>query len=473
MIGPRKKRAAGRRRRRTAQAERIVVVNMIPNALSGEAEQDSEPSIAVDPANPHRIVATAFTPDPMGTSFAPIYVSTDGGMTWTLRTTVPSDGITGDISIAFGGAGRLYGGILKLPGDLLLNVLRTADPFGSTAMSVVGNREAVDQPFVAARRIGARDRVYVGNNDFDAADGRTATVDMSLHGAKTSPTFKKVRIEHRSTGSAGQNGPQVRPTVHPDGTAYAAFYGWRAASAGNRVSADVVVVRDDKGGTGAAQFASLRDPSDDLPGRLVAKGVSFVWGALLGNQRTGGDIAIAVDPNDSRVVYLAWAGTEPVGGYTLHLRRSNDGGLTWSANDLRTKPRATNPALAVNGRGTVCFLYQQVTGNGASERWATTIERSSDGGATWRSNVLATVPATNPTPQFQPYIGDYAGLTSVGNEFFGIFSANNSPDLARFPSGVVFQRNHDFATRRLFDVNGTAQVSVSIDPFFFRVTEAA
>ena len=195
-----------------------------------------------------------------------------------------------------------------------------------------------------------------------------------------------------------------------------------------------------------------------------------MWDARLGNQRIGGDLAIAVNPTDSRIVYLAWAALE-ASVYTLHLRRSTDAGVTWSANDLRAKAAALNPALAVNARGKVAFLYQQVTGTGASRRWVTTVERSPDGGRTWQSNVLANVPATTPEPQFQPYLGDYIGMTSVGNDFFGIFSANNSPDPTRFPSGVVYQRNHDFQTRRLFDVDGTTQIAVSIDPFFFRISE--
>jgi hypothetical protein len=228
-------------------------------------------------------------------------------------------------------------------------------------------------------------------------------------------------------------------------------------------------VRDDNGGDGSQPFTALTDPSDHLPGRLVAKGVTFVWGATLGNQRTGGDIAIAVDPTDSRTVYVAWAALDGGGNYTLHVRRSTDGGATWSANDVRTKALAINPALAVNAHGKVCFLYQQLRGTGANRRWVTAIDRSPDGGATWQINELANVPATTPSPQFQPYIGDYAGLTSAGNDFFGIFSANNSPDRTRFPSGVTYQRNHDFGTRRLFDVDGTTQVAVSVDPFFFKV----
>jgi hypothetical protein len=458
------------RRKATAAATSLLLVNMIPKSLSHETEQDSEPSIAVNPSKPNQIVGTAFTPDPMGAPTAPIFISGDGGRTWVLRSTVPSAPATGDISPRFGGNGRLYTGILKNPGDLLLNILRTANAGGTTPMSVLSNRNEVDQPFLAAVPINGRDRVYVGNNDFASGGGRTATIDLTLHGAAPAPAFRSVRLERRPTGSAQQDGPQVRPACHSDGTVYAAFYGWRSFSAANQVTSDVVLVRDDQGGSGQNPFSALVDPQDGIPGRLVAKNVRFKWNDKLGNQRVGGDIAIAVDPQNSSTVYVAWADQQPPTGYTLHVRRSTDRGATWSANDLRTIGRATNPALAINNQGKVCFLYQRVTGTGASQRWVTTVDRSNDG-VNWSSLILATVPANFPVPQFQPYIGDYAGLASVGKNFYGIFSTNNSPDQARFPNEVIFQRNCNFATRRLLDLDGTTPVAVSIDPFFFKITE--
>ena len=68
----------------------ILVVNMIPQALSGETNQDSEPNLAVNHANPLQIAGSAFTPDPMGGENAPIFVSNDGGNTWLLNSIVPS-----------------------------------------------------------------------------------------------------------------------------------------------------------------------------------------------------------------------------------------------------------------------------------------------------------------------------------------------------------------------------------------------
>jgi hypothetical protein len=43
------------------------------------------------------------------------------------------------------------------------------------------------------------------------------------------------------------------------------------------------------------------------------------------------------------------------------------------------------------------------------------------------------------------------------------------PDRANFPNGVVYQRNADFTSRKLLNLNGTT-VNASIDPFFFKVS---
>jgi hypothetical protein len=59
----------------------------------------------------------------------------------------------------------------------------------------------------------------------------------------------------------------------------------------------------------------------------------------------------------------------PLGTYAVHVRRSDDGGNTWSANDLLTIPSATTVGLAVNEHGHVAMLYQQVTGTSGSQPW--------------------------------------------------------------------------------------------------------
>jgi hypothetical protein len=467
----------------------FMLIDMIPQSLSGETAQDSEPHLTVNPANPKMIIGTAFSPNPGGGALGPVYKSLDAGNTWTVNAIVPSQagsGLgTGDITTSFNRTGtKLYGGILRA-GTGALEFLRTNVP-AFPPMTVLKSRPSADQPFthattVPAGGVGAgQDRVYIGDNDFAAPGGKTQTVDQSLNAAVGPPTaFNSVRVEKRTT--VGQDGPQCRPVAHSDGTVYAAFYGWRALTGSFPANtlvitnADVVVVRDDKWGAGG--FIDLKEPpapaGDGLAGKRVVKGVSFPFmihgTAATGQQRIGGTISIAVDPNNSKVVYLAWGDRQHGSFLSIHVRRSTDRGVTWSGpGDLLTIPNATNAALAINSAGVIGLLYQQVTGTGASQRWVTHLQRSPNG-VLWSDLVLATVPATTPVKTFDPYIGDYAHLVAVGQRFYGIFSANNTPNLANFPNGVKYQRNANFTTHTLLNVNNSSPVAVSIDPFFVTV----
>jgi hypothetical protein len=85
--------------------------------------------------------------------------------------------------------------------------------------------------------------------------------------------------------------------------------------------------------------------------------------------------------------------------------------------------------------------------------------------------ILADTPANRPPKDFDPYLGDYAHLLALGNTFYGIFSANNEPNLEHFPNGVVYQRNHDFGKKQLLNTDGDSPVDPSIDPFFFKVLQ--
>ncbi|GGK76417.1 hypothetical protein [Mangrovihabitans endophyticus] len=456
----------------------LRVVNLIPASLSGESGQDSEPNLAVDPQNPQRMVATAFTRDPLGGPQAPVFLSSDGGRTWQVRSIVPGGSSTADISVGFGDTGgTLFAGILRRD-NVHLNVLRAANPFTTTTMTVLLDRASEDQPWVTGGTVGGRDRVFIGHNDFNVGP-RSASVVSSLDARTAAAPAGLVtrQVERRTT--AGQNGPPVRTAVHPDGTAYAAFQRWTSASsssAGTDVTMDIVVVRGDPAAAVIGSYADLT-AADGLAGTAVAAGrfVRFTSSTgPLGQERIGADLSIAVDATDSDVVYVAWC--DRVGGaagtdWTMHVRRSLDRGHTWSA-DLRTVTNAKNPALAVNARGHAGLLLQQLTGTGAAARWTTRLEVTRNGWATTDLNaVLHTALAAAPPRAFLPYLGDYVRLLSVGNDFYGVFSGSNLPAPANFPSGVRYQRNADFTSQRLLAVDGITPVAVSIDPFFVHYAE--
>jgi hypothetical protein len=429
-----------------------------------------------------QIAGSAFTPNPMGGANAPIYVSTNGGDTWTLNSIVPSAGGlgTGDITLKFAGtSSRLFTSILDGTSHAF-EVHRTSNFTSPATATQLKSRGNEDQPFIQASTViggvdAGKNRVYIGVNDFNAVGGKTATIEQTLSGGVAAPVFSSVRLEKRTT--LGQDGPQVRPAIHPDGTVYTAFMRW-ISSTGSFPSntllitnAEVIVVRDDNWGKGASPFTALTDPSDGLSGRRAATGLSFPFNSTgvtaMGQERWGGDISIAVDPRNSSTVYLAYS-TRVAGVYTLRVIRSLNRGVTWSAT-LLSLPKAKNPALAINGLGKVGLAYQQLNGTGATQRWETHF-RDTMNGTAWTDTILCTALSQSPTRTFSPYIGDYIYMMAVGNIFYGIFSANNLPDLANFPQGVTYARNHDFATKKLFALNGVTPVSPSIDPFFFKVT---
>ena len=460
-----------------AARAQVTVVNITPRVLSGEHNQDSEANLAVNPQDTSQIAASAFTPDPAGGPNAPIYISGDGGKTWTLNSILPSQITTADITLKFGDKNRLYGGIIPQPitslEDIHLNILRTEDATGSELMEHLVDRTGVDQPFIHVRTVNGKDRVFVGDNDLGVAP-KSASIDKSDDASATTPSFSTDRIEGRDTG--GQDGPPIRLATSGDGkVVYAAFQSWLDFDEINSIlTLDVVVRRDDNGGfasAGGAAFSALIDPNDSKPGVRVVKSVKAPWDTpRLGQDRVGADLAIAVDPNNSKVVYLAWA--DQVGTrYTLHLRSSKDSGKTWS-NDLRTVPNAKNPGLAVNGSGKVGFLYQQVVVQGFTQRWITRFERSTNAFATAPTTLdLSNTPANSPTAQGSPYLGDYLGLMAVNQDFYGVFTANNTPDKANFPQGIVYLRNADFTRKRLLALDNRTRVPISIDPFFFKVVE--
>jgi len=352
----------------------VTLVNMVPASRSGETNQDSEPTLTINPANPNQIVGTAFTWDNLAGGAmlgpnAPIYASEDGGQTWYLVFNVPSaTGAafpTGDITVSFSGkpAGTtnvLYAGILHSP-EFSMHVLRTQDYRLATPMTLLDTRtNSVDQPRTqAATTLGGAGtgqvRLFVGfNNGFGGVHDKTASVDLSQNADSATPTFKTVLLETRTT--SGQDGFANVPAVHPDGTIYVVYYGWRADG-----TTDIVVARDDNWGGSTSPFTALIDPADMKPGIRVVQSQGRPSGTLGQNRLGASNLSMAVDPLDSRRVYIAW-GEQPSDSQSqnLHVRRSVDGGRTWSA-DLLLVANAASPTLAINNsHGKVGFLYQQV-----------------------------------------------------------------------------------------------------------------
>jgi hypothetical protein len=459
----------------------LKIINMIPNSWSDEQNQDCEPNLSVNPANPAEIIGTAFTFDnPAGTSaispamtgdWAPIFSSVDGGDTWTLQFVLPSGAgailPTFDVTCRYGGtSGEVYSGLISsVSSAILINRAADASTQQATITTVAG-----DQPFLEATTttVGGvdHDRLYVGYN----ASGNSSTVNVFPDATAAVPGTTANSLDVRFPFDM----PPTRTAIHRSGTIYCAFYSYNAATRSPGDLRDVVIVKDLDWGDSSPAFQALTDAGDGQPGVRVATGISNPWYSSnfkdpsFGNDRYGPDLAIAVDPHDADRVYVVYLTGTSATDALLHLRRSHDGGQTWSS-DLRTIPTAKNPSLAINSRGAVGFVYQQVVG----ANWMTVLEVSHDGfAASFGTHVLAITPTGTPTPTpvMRTYLGDYIKLAAVGEDFYGIFSAGNEPVKANFPSGVTYQRNVDWDTQTLLGNDGVIPVPSSIDPFFFKLS---
>lgn len=461
----------------------VKLVDATPRLMSGEANNDMEPNLTVNPEDRRQIVLTAFTPCPpmISTTNAPIYFSKDGGENWHLNCIVPGNSPfsgTGDITVRFGAGGILYAGDLKGGAGLTLNILRTDNFAGSTPMTLLVQRNPEDQPYTQAAT--ASGDVYIGNNNlansvfFGGTTGQTSTTDWSLAaGVAPAPAgLSPDLLEARAT--CGQDLPAVRPAIHKSGVVYLALLSNETGSpcfAGSN-TADVVVARDDSWGSGG--YGALVDIGDGKRGVRVATGLKMTWLGDLGQERVGSQLSIAVDPRDSQIVYVAWGDGLNPANFTLHVRASMDGGKTWSTTDLNTVASATNPALAINEEGEVGFLYQKLVSPGTCKGggtgvacWETHFERGRK--TDWKDlrRPLANVPDN--LGSFP--LGDYDHVLALGKKFYGAFSASNYPDKSNFYSDEVKYRRHvDWSTHKLYaDAAHTIVVAPSVDPFFFVV----
>jgi hypothetical protein len=493
----------------------FTVVNVIPNSHSNETNQDSEPSIGVNPTNPQRILISAFTPPDSGQTNGPLFYSEDGGNTWNLNFIV-TGGQSADQTYAFGGiSGEFYGGDIPRAPLLLgeqanITALSTPNPFVPGTMALLENPPPPeDQPFIVATTVRygpdtGKDRFYLGYNDQRAATttGKTAAIDFCLDATAPSPVISTAHLDSRATASWtalgipvpwNQDGPQVRTAIHGDGTIYATFNGVRTMDASGNATSDIVVVRDDNWADNAAPFTALVDPGDHLSGNRVQTGVSLLWNPrspTIGQERAFGTFAIATHPGNSDIVYLAWAGLQS-GVQTIHLQRSMNRGVTWSADLITPVPNGINGALAISVTGTIGLMYQQLTGVAPNDTWETHFQQSTNG-TSWTDTIVCTTPAELPPVYYAdpgssisynhlPYLGDYLELVAVGKNFYGAFCANNTPDPANFPAtpaglsnpnGAIFGRNVQTAAPwNLLGSDGVTVVPVSIDPFFLNVIE--
>jgi hypothetical protein len=330
----------------------LRIVNLIPESdsrpesASRDVDQNSEPSIAVNPVDPRQMFAGAFDFNNNGAS--PFFVSTDAGATWSIFGALDHS----DKSIAWKADGSAV-----LVASLFHDTTTSADTifthsatvpgsgFGAPINHYTGSNDN-DQPWI---RTGPSNHVYVGFNDDGASAGKNASVNVSTDGGSTYTTVTVDRV-----GSANGDSPATRIAVNGS-RVYAIFnrYGSVVESDANgeRFNSEIVVVRSDNGG--ADDFKVL-GTSGNGNAVTIATPISIFTDdenthLTLGQERIGSDIAIAVDPNNANHVVVAYGdapGPNDAVIAQLVLKESTDGGATWSQENTGPPPRSGPPCRA-------------------------------------------------------------------------------------------------------------------------------
>jgi hypothetical protein len=439
----------------------ITVVDVIPNAASGETGQNSEPSLAVNPLNPNTMISGTFT-----SGSTPYWISTNGGTTWSSFGSLSSV----DKSLAWeqSGAAALTTTLTFATGTTTqISTFQSGASSFNPASNVFNPGRGIDQPWI---RTGPGGQTYVTYNNLGPGFTLNPTSAAMIVSANNGSTYAAPITLETVPAPAGQDAPSVRSAVNGS-TVYAAFTRWGTASGvtgGDIFSgSQVVVVKSINSGASfsagatAATTTGYFSTSNNSP-------------LTLGQERTGSDVAIAVDPNNPNRVVVAYGDRTGAGLLQLKVVESTNGGLTWSSSKFTTSSavRSALPGLTILANGDIGLLYASYDpiANSLSQHLVTT----TDDFATFTDSLLGTESNTTPGIVFNPYVGDFYDLTSVSNTFYGIFSASNDDNgtLASYPS-AVFQRNFtgtpDTASFQLKDLSNN-NVALSIDPFVFSFT---
>lgn len=442
-----------------------VVNNTDPNLTNTDSFGDSEPSIALNPmtcaehgpigqsGDCREIVLLAFSGGWGGIgSFAPLWLSTNGGTTWTKKFTIPvppnAPGAAGcpcdqtpdygqrnQLSATFltatsAGATNVYSGTTSNPGDatqwnwlIKSGVAEQTNSFGVNA---------ADQPWLQVNRDPDDEQendVYVDYDDFTGAPNMRVAVSYGVD----PPNFTTDSLDGFSTG--GINPGHRLAVDHRNGAVYSLFQQCVGTCniIDNPKTINYVVNRSLDGG-----FTWFLNGSSS--GTVVATGQSTQPTPKFGtvNALLGGVNHLAVDPNNGDV-YVVYGNRDPnTGNNRLSIVRLTDdgqGGLKIGTSFFVTgQVQAALPSVAVADdlRGAVGVLYDTFDGidkGSGFPIFSAHLAVSFDHGMSFQEVTLETFlsPAVDRGDPRQRVLGDYHQLKAMGSGFYGVFTGNGVP----------------------------------------------
>jgi hypothetical protein len=412
---------------------------------SAIAERDAEvePSIAVDPRAPRRIVVAWIQDD--GRSNL-VMASRDGGRTWT-RVFVPglTDCTGGTVSAAadpwlsFGRGGEL------LLGSGIANLPHLPGPtFGPEPMQVVSRSGDGGLSWSLPATVQFEPGVY--------SDKSAVTADPLRRGRAYDVWTVRTGPEE-DTGSAwfsrsSDGGRTWSPhrLVYDPGEEHVAPFGNVIAVLPHRVLLAVMTVIDDAANTADVMAARSVDGGRtwSRPALIARASYDPAIDPDAGTEVGGspGDAWVTVGPDG--VPAVAWSDIASPRSSRILASRSRDGGRSWSrpVTVSRVRGQAIQASVAAAGDGTLGITwYDDRRDPGGSAAWEfdAWFAFSRDGGRSWRRRHLAGPFDMNRAQAIEGVefrIGDYQSLAGLPHGFAAAFT--QAPPRAKIGASDVF-----------------------------------
>lgn len=384
----------------------------LPSVAGAEPDTQTEPDVAIDPANA-QIITAGFQQgryNDGGSVDIGYATSQDGGATWAdgnlpkLTTEVggPFDRAS-DISIAYGADGTGYAQTIAFNQNnprSTVTVQRSTDgglTFSDPVLVVDDNDVNIfnDKNWIAVDTNKASKhfgRIYTVWSRFITTGATTVSpgeVSWSDDGGQTWSAFTNVSAPDASTEG-------LLPLIHPDGSV-TVVYDWTV---------------------GTQDFEAAQTSRDGGKTWSAPVKIAEFLGSGVPGMRTGGLPAAAVDPTTGRL-YVVWqdARFNPDGLNDIVLSSSADG-RTWSAPSV-VDPKVAGldrftPAVAANGNA-VHVTYRTRAANGTAPTVTEDYIASLDGGRSFGFEREVGPPTTLTFAATAPgaFLGDYMGLAAT------------------------------------------------------------
>jgi hypothetical protein len=407
----------------------------------------TEPSIAVNPANTNEIVVAAGFGGWNGGN-APLFVSEDGGNTFTRFNSIPpppngtaTNGCPCDQAIDFGRDGTLYGTFLAFSSSVSeVYSGSTTDPTSAASWSWFttggpataqvtdinsgGTPHSVDQPWLLVNRdptTAAQDNTYVAYDDFNGSPDMRVSVATGTQ----PPNFVR---DNKVGDSGGGVNPGHRLANDPTtGYMYDLWQQSPGGGAGGSQNINYRLNRSTDGGqtwtlNGSGTGIVVANADSDQPTK---------FGTV--NALLGGVDHAAVDPTTGDVYVVYGNRDSGTGNNRLSLARlqsdSTGNNMNVTATTFVTgQVQAALPSVAVANNGTIGILYDTFDGFSSTGLpiFTAHFAMSTDHGQTFSTQLLETFLSPNKDNgnARQRNLGDYQQVKVVGRTFYGVFTGN-------------------------------------------------